>query len=180
MVPSLRGASVGSGWTRSHWIRPTKCECQETATDREGRQRSRRSLSAASLIGRVCQPFSSLPVEGWDRLGVSHASLRSRLDLGIDAARIGRTERGAMLLDALDAQQPFAASPGPSFTPRRSNLSAWTPRSIGSYDGRGWAAPAELRPVDPHAVQDHRQLASDGDDGSTVAADLRKPNTPRL
>ena len=115
-----------------------------------------------------------------DRLGVSHASLRSRLDLGIDAARIGRTERGAMLLDALDAQQPFAASPGPSFTPRRSNLSAWTPRSIGSYDGRGWAAPAELRPVDPHAVQDHRQLAGHSNDRAAMTPYLGESNTPRL
>ena len=79
----------------------------------------------ASLIGRVCQAvelllsmFSAVP----GRLGVSHASLRSRLDLdrrcthwpdGAGSHAFGRARCAAA----------FAASPGPSFTPRRSDFS---------------------------------------------------------
>ncbi len=66
--------------------------------------------------------------------------------------------------------------------PRAPSRKPWEAVSMGHYQrslvsvgsGRGFVAPAERAPVEPHAVHDHGQLASQGDLGAL------QPPPPRL
>ena len=82
-----------------------------------------------------------------------------------------------MLLDAREAQQSVAASPGPSFTPGRSCLGLKF-LFKGPLRGCCGCLPTELRAVDPHAVQDHCQLARHGNHRPSVASCLGESNPP--
>ena len=111
----------------------------------------------------------------WSRLGVGHASLRSRYWWYPAAAGIGRTVWRAMLLGVLYSTAVIFGFIQTTSTPGRF---FWGWRVLLFHDLAPPHAPLELSVIYPHTVQDDGEFSGHGDDRTPMATCFGHLHTP--